>query len=92
MTRRRIPISAFEASLRTWQVPVYALAAASMAGAIMIGGAPPGVRWGVFLIASALVVAARTASAADRLGQASPRRAAAVPRAMRSSERAGRRA
>jgi hypothetical protein len=46
----------------TLLAPLYGLAAASMVGAVVLAGAPPGVRWGMLLIGYALLDAARSAS------------------------------
>lgn len=47
---------------RTLHAPLYGLAASLMVGGLVLTGAPPGVRWGMFLIGNALVVAARNIS------------------------------
>ena len=46
----------------TLHAPLYGLAAALMVGGLVLTGTPPGVRWGMFLIGYALVVAARNVS------------------------------
>jgi hypothetical protein len=42
--------------------PLYGLAASFMLSGLVLAAAPPGVRWGMFLIGYALVVAARNLS------------------------------
>jgi hypothetical protein len=44
------------------QAPLYGLASSFMVGGIVLAAAPPGIRWGMFLIGCALVVAARNIS------------------------------
>lgn len=46
----------------TLQAPLYGLAASFVVGGLVLAGAPPGVRWGMFLIGYALLVAARNVS------------------------------
>ena len=50
----------------TLHAPLYGLAASLMVGGLVLTGAPPGVRWGMFLIGYALVVAARNVSVTVR--------------------------
>jgi hypothetical protein len=50
----------------TLQALLYGLAAPFFAGGLVLTGAPPGVRWGMFLIGCALVVAATNISVSVR--------------------------
>ena len=50
----------------TLHAPLYGLAASLMVGGLVLAGAPPGVRWGMFLIGYALMVATRNISVTVR--------------------------